>query len=155
MRIPSNKLLCEINMRILKGLAISIVLIVGLVFVPVYPVSSINHDDPQNVNDEKVDANISNQDLNEILFLVRGGSFLSFYEFMSLRSSNEILNISDSKESISYNTKTRERITHLATGKVVVAIGYICGGLCGSGITIYLDNSEGRWVILGVGSWIS
>lgn len=144
-------------MKVLRTIFISIFVLVGMYFIPVVPTAIIDHDDPMSVEDEKVNAKISDEDLIQILHLVRGGYLLSAHEAMSLWVTNEILYISDSKETVTYQvgSKDQKGIVNPPVGKVVVSIGYICGELCGSGVTLYLDVKGEKWFVVKSNQWIS
>lgn len=144
-------------LKMLTLTLLTIFLLVGLYYFPFFPAALLDNGDPSSVEHEAVTAAISNSDLEEILYLVRGGTFVSAHEYISLWLTYDVLSIANSRESRSHTLSgsTSEITVNPPIGKVVVSVGYICGTLCGSGATIYLDTVDGEWVIVDTSLWIS
>lgn len=128
-----------------------------LLFVPLMPGKKFGSDDPASINDPRITASITNDDLIEILKTSRRGNLVSVWEYVTLLAGRSVLSISDSKPSKVYRFKEKEPevFEEPAIGTVEVDIGLVCGRLCGSGVTIYLSKEKGKWFIVEKHQWVS
>lgn len=115
-----------------------------VVFAPYIPTSSINVPDPTESTDTRVRAALTDEDLRDVMRVVRRGSVNSIYEIVRFNTRSPLLLIAEARQSeIGSNARLE------------VMVGEICGPLCGSGDYYYLEKRDGRWHIVGTFEWVS
>lgn len=130
---------------------------IALFFIPFVPSELIDKKHPLAIDDKRITVAITKSDLEKINHLVRGGNFISAYEYLYLSLNNGILSIRESSETSLQTIIDGSYVMEVIppVGKIVVDIGYICGPLCGSGVRHYVDMIDGEWRILKSTHWIS
>jgi len=74
--------------------------------LPIFPSPTPSLEDPKTIDDGRITANISNNDLGKILSLVRGSNFIPIYKYLSAQSEMNVSHISmaiDAKDSTDEN----------------------------------------------------
>jgi hypothetical protein len=125
--------------KLIRNFTIGVIFLIVGIFAPVIPTLLVDNNDPIDVSDHRVKADISNADLKEILFLARSEYFTSVYELVLLNGTDEVLKISKSRGGVRYSRSDNftEGVVVPPTGIITVTIGYSCGYLCGSGMSYY------------------
>ena len=143
-------------MKILKIIVFTLALLLAF-FMPILPATLIDNNDPISIKDKRVLANISDGELKDILYLVRGDLGISTYEILFLEPRHSVLNISKSEATILRGGKNNKPPTKVfaAVGKVTVIIGLNCDDSCSGGNNFYLDIISGEWVILKKSQWFT
>ena len=75
--------------------------------LPIFPRPVPSLEDPKTIDDKRITANISNNDLEKILNIVREPNFIPIYKYLSTQSGMSVSNIStilDTNESVDENT---------------------------------------------------
>src|SRR5204863_1316017 len=136
--------------RPLKALVLLIVLLVLAVFVPVVPVDSKALGDPSSHTDPRVQTDLSDEDLRQILRIVRRGHLNSVFEIVWYQTRRPLLRISKSEPTWLLRPGSGETERQEAKGQVVAEVGVVCGRLCGSGVTYYLEAVGGTWRVVEI-----
>lgn len=123
------------------------------VFIPVIPVSTANLEDPANPIGPRISAEISQSDLEQILVIVRRGSLNSIYEIIRFHTRQPLLYISPSRPTWHVHPPPARELPPV--GEINATVGHDCGKLCGSGVTYYLEKTQGQWRIVKRTEWIS
>mgnify|MGYP003465588344 FL=1 len=114
------------------------------VFAPYIPTSSLSFPDPIDNADTRVRATITDNDLRDVIRVIRRGRVNSIYEIVRYKTRRPLLSIAEVPESdIGPNARLE------------VMVGEICGPLCGSGERYYLDKTNGRWHVVETSEWVS
>ena len=108
----------------LIGMLLIAILITIVSFIPLAPSFMFERNDPVDITDRRVQASINNEELKEILSLVRGGALVSIWEYKTLKPNQEILAIVNYEEieSIGSGAK-RKKKSKTIEGKYRVYIG--------------------------------
>jgi hypothetical protein len=108
----------------LIGMLLIAILIAIVSFIPLAPSFMFERNDPADITDRRVQASINNEELKEILNLVRGGALVSIWEYKTLKPNQEILAIINYEEITSIGSGTkRKKISKAIEGKYRVYIG--------------------------------
>lgn len=115
-----------------------------IVFAPYIPTSSLSFPDPVDNTDTRVRAVLTDDDLRDVLRVIRRGRVNSIYEIVRFKTRRPLLLITEVTES-----EIRP------DARLEVMVGEICGPLCGSGERYYLDKTNGRWRVVEISEWVS
>lgn len=137
--------------RLLKVVFGFLVGCVVAVFLPLIPASSLG--DPVDNSDSRINAQISDEDVKEIIRIVRHGRVNSVYEVLRYHTRSPLLHISKSTPNWHVYPGPAREIP--PKGEITATVGSVCGTLCGSGVTYYLQRVDGAWEIVEVSEWIS
>jgi hypothetical protein len=112
-----------------------------IVFAPYIPTSSLSFPDPMDNTDARIRATLTDNELRNVISVIRRGRVNSIYEIVRFKTRNPLLLITESN----IGPKTR----------LEVKVGEICGPLCGSGEIYYLEKTNGRWHVVETSEWVS
>ena len=141
----------EMVKRILQGCLALIGITIGIIFLPMFPVHSVPGD-PVGHDDPRITANLSDNDLQQVLRIVRRGRLNSAFEIFWYHARDPLLHVSNSMPTMQAFPVSKEIP---AKGQIRATVGTICGHLCGSGVTYYLTFKDGAWAVVDVDHWIS
>lgn len=141
--------------RTLKVLGIVFAILLMAVVVPVIPVDSAVMGDPVSHTDLRIKADLSDEDVRQIVQLVRRGKFNSLFEITLYDTRSPVLSIRNDDVTWLQRPGTTQLERLPPRGKIVVNVGVVCGRLCGSGVTYYLDKVDARWKIVQYAWWVS
>ncbi len=115
-----------------------------IIFAPYIPTSSLSFPDPIDNTDTRVRATLTDNDLRNVMRVIRRGRVNSIYEIVRFKTRSPLLLITEVQGSgIGSNARLE------------VMVGEICGPLCGSGERYYLDKTNGRWHVVETSEWAS
>ncbi|GAB1270348.1 hypothetical protein NBRC116493_36020 [Aurantivibrio infirmus] len=137
---------------------IGIVLFIGaLFFAPIVPIDLVVDSKNNVVPEERIDLELSNDDLLNLIKTARGGPFVSLFGYFLGAVNLPLLYVTPTESTWQRGQTPNDRdlVEVKPLGDVEVNFGYICGELCGSGIKIILVKSNGKWVIVESANWIS
>ena len=140
---------------ILKSIALIIAIAVLAIFSPVIPNRPIEPADPLDVSDSRVGREISQEDLTQLLSMVRRGSYTSVYEMFRFGTRQPLIGIGLASSTLSYSVDEDEYVEVPPKGDIVAVVGFECGEPCGSGTNLYFVHTDGGWELVHSHNWIA
>ena len=136
-----------------------LLLAAGALFAPVVPDTFFLRFGPANYDSEYVAGFLSDNELTEVLSLVRSEGHYGAWTGHTLRS--ERISLFDyfvtypAVGILSVVEVNSWRNNGCSTCAIAVDVGVNCGGLCGYGATFYLKHIAGNWEIDSHSVWVS
>lgn len=121
------------------------------VFLPVIPATSLS--DPEGHADPRVTARVSDEDVRQIILILRRGRLNSIYEIVRYHTRAPLLRISTSLPT--WHVSPGPAREEPPTGDITATVGFRCGPLCGSGINYSLKRGKNEWLVVEVSEWVS
>ena len=135
-----------------KTIAVALLVLTAVVFVPVLPNASVRGD-PVATSDPRIDAHISSADLAQILQLVRGGRFSSAYQHHFVKTQLPLRSLSVASPSLLIGSG-QPTATVAPHGEIQATFAAGCRPDCQEGMTYYFTRRGDRWHITKIERWV-